>query len=212
MQKETFFDKLDAFFLSKKSTEIYLIYLVIIFVIGFLSYTYIFPMSETFLNTKDKQLTETKAQVQKHTNYYNDNVNEPSNLRKTITSITDATNELQFKNSYIDQKLKELSYLLFNDKSWAEFMDRITFLAKRDNIKISRITNDFLDNRTLGIAKVEEVLNVNVEFEGSFHDTLKFINSIEESNLVVDIKQLDLRSVRNDINNSIAISVWGMLY
>ncbi len=41
---------------------------------------------------------------------------------------------------------------------------------------------------------------------------LSYINSLEESKLVVDLHKMDVNSTQKDLGAKISISVWGMKY
>ncbi len=211
MQKNNFIDKLDAFLLSKKNSEVMLISLLTFVVIVFAIYYFVFPVSENFLSKYQREYTTTRNSVIKYSSDINSYKSQIPNLQRDIQTAKNELEITKYTNGYVDTKLKELSYLLFNDKSWASFMDRITFLAKKHNIAIKKISNDFLDEKDQVREKVEQVLNVNVEFNSDFKNLIKFINEIEESQLVVDVSKIDLTSARK-IDGNVSISVWGMLY
>ncbi|MCD8544737.1 MAG: hypothetical protein LRY52_07750 [Sulfurospirillum cavolei] len=59
--------------------------------------------------------------------------------------------------------------------------------------------------------KIEQILSLKVDFNGSFSDTMKFMNAIEESELVVDIYELNCTGKKN-IEGQFNIAVWGMKY
>lgn len=213
MQKETFIDKLDAFFLSKKNSEVLMYFILTFLIIVLFVYYFIFPLSEDFFSKKTRSLNDTNSRLSVATNYIATNQNRPAILESEINSASQKLIDTRTTNSYIDYKLKELSYLLFNDKSWASFMDRITFLAKKYNISIVKIENDFTDEKNQTREKVEQVLNVNIQFSGSFSGAMKFINALEESQLVVDANALNLIGTQNNgVDGNISISIWGMLY
>ena len=113
-----------------------------------------------------------------------------------------------FTNAYVDGKLKELSYLLFNDENWARFLNSITQLAQKHAVNIKIIENKINEP---SIQKIEQILTLKVDFSGSFANTMKFINAIEESDLVVDIYELNFKGVKN-IEGQVNIAVWGMKY
>ena len=112
-------------------------------------------------------------------------------------------------NAYVDEKLKELSYLLFNDENWAKFLNSITQLAKQYAIDIKVIENKINEP---SIQKIEQILNLKVNFNGNFHNTMKFINAIEESELVVDIYDFNCTASHKNIEGQLNIAVWGMKY
>ena len=117
-------------------------------------------------------------------------------------------NVLKF-NGYFDAKLKELSFLLFNDQNWANFLDNIVLLAKQNNIKILELKSDIKEPN---LQKIEQILNIDLTFLGGFKDMLSYINSLEESKLVVDLHKMDVNSTQKDLGAKISISVWGMKY
>ena len=211
MQKNTLIERLDSFLTSKKPSEALLISLVAAAAAGYITFLAVSDPAEKFskdyttkYTAKNAQLTKANADIERYKSLI-------PNLQNEITASKATLERTQYTNGYVDTKLKELSYLLFNDKSWASFMDRITFLAKKYSITVIKISNDFLDEKDQVREKVEQVLTVNVEFSGEFKNLIKFINEIEESQLVVDVNKIDLLSTRK-IDGNISISVWGMLY
>ncbi len=112
-------------------------------------------------------------------------------------------------NAYVDGKLKELSYLLFNDENWAKFLNSITQLAKNYSIDIKVIENKINEP---SIQKIEQILNLKVNFQGNFYNTMKFMNAIEESELVVDIYDFNCTAGTKNLEGQLNIAVWGMKY
>jgi len=54
-------------------------------------------------------------------------------------------------------------------------------------------------------------LDVEVDANGNFNNLIKFINSIEESNLVVDVHDLKM-DIKKSIHVNFKIAVWGIKY
>ena len=107
-------------------------------------------------------------------------------------------------NQYFDNKLKELSYLIFNEQSWADFLDNLAFLANKNNVKITKIINTFKEPNA---QKIEQVLDVNISVDGDYRDIVSYINAIEESKLVIDIN-----STNGKLKGNMGIYIWGMKY
>jgi hypothetical protein len=211
---DTFFDKIDAFFGGKKSSEISLIFLIVFVFIAFVSYSYIFPITDKML----KQTTRLSKEMEKKLfdeNAYLKSVSKDGDeeyfIKKVKHDIDNAKILLEkttFANAYVDNKLKELSYLLFNDENWANFLHSITKLAQTHHVTIRVIENKINEP---SIQKIEQILNLKVDFNGNFANTMKFINAIEESELVVDIYELKCEGQKN-IEGHLNIAVWGMKY
>ena len=211
---DTLFDKIDQFLDGKKSSELSLIFMLLFALVCFLSYSYIYPITDKLLkqtlrntNAIDKKLQDEKSYLASVSNNGDDKYfikkvkNDIENSKFVLEKIT-------YTNAYVDNKLKELSYLLFNDENWAKFLNSITQLAQKYTVNIKVIENKINEP---SIQKIEQILNLKVDFTGSFANTMKFINAIEESELVVDVYDLNCTGQKN-IAGHVNIAVWGMKY
>ncbi|MDR2342552.1 MAG: hypothetical protein LBD84_05905 [Campylobacteraceae bacterium] len=214
MHEDTILDKIDNWLSAKSKNERGLVYIIACCAILGIIYLTLFESSELYLNSKQRILNDTASKLSNEINFINSNSQVIPQLQISIQNYSTSLTDIRDSNEYIDGKLKDLSYLLFNDKSWADFMDRLAFLAKKYNVNILKIENNFLDNHDLQNTKVKQVLDVEVDFIGNFHNTMKFLNAIEESQLVVDIYNSNISSsIRsNSVDSNIQIAVWGMLY
>ncbi len=211
---ENVFEKIDNSLSGKKESELALIFLMIFVFIGFIAYSYLFPITDKKLKQTKRNLISMNKKVQ----------NEKSYLRSVTRNgderfyIKKATNELKgakillekttYTNTYVDSKLKKLSYILFNNQNWSKFLNSITSLAAKNHVKI-KIIEDKINEPSL--QKIEQILNLKVEFNGKFKNVMNFINQVEESKLVVDIYEMELKGA-SGIDGFINIGVWGMKY
>ena len=208
------FDKIDNYLKDKKSSEVSLVFFMLFALIGAIVYLYIFPITERSLNSVKKSSSNMMQKLNQERAYFNSiNVNGDKEffvkkLTKEIENEKELLKKTTFENSYVDNKLKELSYLLFNDKNWANFLDSIAFVAKNNKINIKSIENQFTK---LDLQKIDKVLNVTISFSGAFQDILNFINTLEESELVVDVYDMELKSSET-LDGKLNIAVWGMKY
>ena len=128
-------------------------------------------------------------------------------LTREIAMLKQKYNDIKEINEYSDFQIQTLSELLFNEKNWAKFLDSITLKAKKNHVTISMISNKFINNKD----HFGHVLEIGVECQGKYKDLIGFMNEIEESELVVDIYQIDMESNRS-INANFKVSVWGINY
>ncbi|MDR1976961.1 MAG: hypothetical protein LBQ18_08240 [Campylobacteraceae bacterium] len=213
MHDDTLLDKLDNYLSTKKVTEVYLIYVIVVGLIVFFIYSFVFPEAESFYNTNTAKLRDITSKLSSEEKYIFEGAPQVAQLDGDIKRNTELLKDARYVNGYVDGKLKELSYLLFNDQSWASFMDRITALAKEYKINIIKIENDFKDNKDLENGKIEQVLNIDINSRGTFHNVIKFINALEESQLVVDVYESTISSNTTSVlDTDVKLAVWGMLY
>ncbi|MDD2384657.1 MAG: hypothetical protein PHN18_10745 [Sulfurospirillaceae bacterium] len=211
---DTLFDKMDQFLDGKKNSELSLIFMLLFAIVGFISYSYIYPVTDRVLKQtiRDSKAMEKKLQDEKS---YLASVSREGDenffIKKVKNDIENSKVLLEkttYTNAYVDNKLKELSYLLFNDENWAKFLNSITQLAHKYAVNIKVIENKINEP---SMQKIEQILNLKVDFSGSFAHTMKFINAIEESELVVDVYDLNCTGQKN-IAGQVNIAVWGMKY
>lgn len=205
---EQYLYPIDQSFASKKQSEVYMIYGVIAVVLIAFSYLLFWESAEQDYNTIKKQ----RAAVEKKLNADNHYLqlhpeSEITQIENQITMIKKQTLAVKEKNEYINYKISQISELFYNEKTWGAYLDSIAENAKKYNIKLALFTN----KRALDKNKFGHVLDINVHASGHFTQMIKFVNSMEESNLVVDLHDLDLKAnekLELDVNSS----VWGITY
>ncbi len=211
---ENIFEKIDASLSGKKESELALIFLMIFVFIGFIVYSYIFPITEKKLKITKRNLISMNKKVQDEKGYLRSvtrNGDEHFYIKKAKSEIEGEKillEKITYTNTYVDNKLKDLSYLLFNNQNWAKFLNSITLMAAKNHVKIKIIENKI--NKP-SLQKIEQILNLKVEFNGRFKNIMKFINAIEESKLVVDIYEMQLKGAAG-VDGYVNIGVWGMKY
>jgi len=211
---DNIFEKIDNYFDGKKSSEIALVFFLVFAFIAFISYSYLFPITEQKLKYTKRNIKSMNKKVQGEKNYLRSitrNGDEKFYIKKSKKELENLKIVLErttYTNAYVDNKLKKLSYLLFNNQNWAKFLDSITSLAQKNHVKIKIIENKINEPN---LQKIEQILNLKVQFNGSFKNVMKYINSIEESKLVVDIYEMNLKGA-SGIDGYINIAVWGMKY
>ncbi len=211
---DTFLNRVDLFFQGKKESEVYLIFAMLFSIIAFISYSYLSPITDTILKRTIRNANEVEKKLRDEQAYLASVSRDGDStfLIKRVKSDIENSKILFEKTSntnlYIDTKLKELSYLLFNNENWAKFLDSITQLAQKHSVRI-KVIESKINEPTL--QKIEQILNLKVNFNGPFTNTMKFMNAIEESELVVDIYELNCTGKKN-IEGEFNIAVWGMKY
>jgi len=205
---EDYLQKIDNSFKGKAQKDIYLTYVMIFAVIFAISYLLFWDTSvEKFKATNAKIRT-----VEKNINADNQYLknNPETKIVKLDRDIKNAEAALASKketNAYIKTKIEAISFLIYDERAWGEYLHSISKNAKKYNVKIIDFTNKYaLHNTSFG-----HILDITLQTTGRYKNTLKFINSLEQSDLVVDIHDINIKS-EDRLNSEFKISVWGITY
>ena len=206
-------EKMDSYFSDKKESEKWLMILGFAGIITFLAYTYLLPYAEDIYKTSEakknrltKHIAEENAYLRSITvngdrNFYVKKFDRDIAGRKKRITV------LNRKIAYIDSKLTELEGMLFNEKSWSNFLNTITSLAKKYNINIEYIRDQHVDSNS----SYGRVLEMELSYRAQYRDVLAFMHDLEQSKLVTDVAQIDLSGDRSGgIYSNIKLSVWGI--
>ncbi len=208
--KKGFFKDLDDAILNRPQNEQKIIYIFVALVIGYLIYQFVFPYTTQMRNSSYNKMRSMQNQVNSKRKYLRYNTQEKLRQMKTdIQKKHKLYNEILYKISYVDNTLSELSYLLFNNQNWARFVDNISYLAKKYNLEIKRITNKFYKPT---FQKVSQVVTLKITTLSNYTSMMKFLNKLEETNLVVDVSDMNITKPKSKLSSSFKISVWGMEY
>jgi len=210
IQNKTTFDKIDAYFAAKKSSEATLLYFGAMLFVGFLVYQFVFLETDKNIKITESKLSVVKKKVNEQKQYLS--INTPARLvqlKKLVEQKHIEYDNTNYKISYVDNTLTELSYLLFDDENWASFVDDISRLAKKHKVEIKEIANKFYEPT---FQKITHVVEIDVKSNANFSNMMKFLNEIEESQLVIDVHGIEIRRPEDKLEGVFKIAVWGMKY
>jgi len=207
-------NKLDDYFERKSDNEKWMMLGLIILVIGYASYSLLFPYAENEYKKEERKNINLKKSLKTHKEYLQsitvsgdrdyyvkDRDIKIKNLEESIKTTNDNIN-------FISMSLEELSPLLFNKESWSKFLNSITKQAKAQVVNINYIENNYVDNN----GSFGHVLQIEVGCSGNYRNIVKFINQLEKSVLVTDAYGSHIYLDKNDttVSADINISVWGV--
>jgi hypothetical protein len=219
MKKDNTLTKIDNYFDGKKPSEVTLMLIMALVLSGVIAYYAVIQYAQDYYDNSMSTNSQTTDQLNK-VNAYLDSVSQNNDRNNDRNfKINQKQNELKQRqneladaknmNQYFDNKLRELSYLIFNEQSWADFLDSLALLANKNNVKITKIVNTFKEPNA---QKIEQILDINVSVDGNYKDIIGYINAIEESKLVVDVNGIDINSTDGKLKGNMGIYIWGMKY
>jgi len=205
---EIYLHKIDASFKGKTQKDIYMTFIMVFSSIFAFSYLLYWDVAEKEYLQKTAQVEEVLSKIQADNLFLQ--YNPESKVVRLDKNIRDANSALirnKENNKYIKGKLKTISALIYNEKAWGEYIHSISTNAKKYNIKIIDFTNQNVkNNQSFG-----HMLDINIKSIGNFKNTLLFINSLEQSELVVDIHEMNIKT-EDVLVSDLNLSVWGILF
>ena len=207
-------EALDNYFASKKENEKWMIIIGVAGIIAYLAYVYLLPYTKNLYDTSERTKKLIEKKINENTTYLNSitiNGDRDFYVKKFTNDIIKKKQNiavLDKKILFINKNLEKLSDMLFNQKSWSIFLNSITNRAKAQDVEIQYISNNYVDsNGSFG-----HVLEIGVGCKGEYKGIIKFINEIEQNDLVTDVYSTNFIVDDNSsqIMADINISVWGI--
>ncbi|MBN2767905.1 MAG: type 4a pilus biogenesis protein PilO [Campylobacterales bacterium] len=211
---EDYLEKLDIYFGEKNERERYMMIIGIAAFVALIGYYGFGPIAEQADKNAEAQKKRVEKSLKEHQNYISgitkngDKDHFVKEYDKQIKSKEIGIENYKNRIKHINDGTKKLSDMIFNKKSWSNFLDSITERAESNGIDIFTIANKFVDsNNSFG-----HVLEIQVSCQGNYKDILKFMNDIEQNRLVTDIYGSKIyRDVNSSfVNADINVSVWGV--
>ncbi len=205
---EDYLHKIDLIFKNKSQKDTMLSYVMIIGVIFAFSYLLFWDSAENSFIEKKQQIAQVQTKLNADNAFLQANPEEKIyNLEADIEKAKKELLSLKDNNEYIKTKIEAISSLIYDERAWGEYLHSISSNARKYNVKIIDFTNEYATkHQSFG-----HVLDITLKTTGNYKNTLKFINSLEQSELVVDIHTLQIKA-QDYLNSDLNISVWGITY
>jgi len=205
---EDYLHQIDRAFRDKAQKEIYMTYVMIFGLIFAFAYLLFWDSSFEHFEKKQTQITSLETKIMSDNLYLK--VNPESKITLLEQDIKRTNAEVLIhkdNNAYIKNKIETISSLIYDERAWGEYLYSISRNAKIHHVKILNFTNNFaVDSSSFG-----HILDISIQSVGNYKNTLKFINSLEQSDLVVDIHDLNIKAT-DKLNSDLNLSVWGITY
>ena len=205
---EDYLHKIDSFFKDKTQKDTYMTYAMVFAVIFAIAYLLFWDNSFNEFNKTHRAVKSLQSSIDIDDRYIRVNPEgKIARLDQDITNINREIIQMKDDNAYIKNKIENIASLIYDERTWGEYLHSISKYAKNRHIRIMDLKNSYADNNS----SFGHILDISIESLGSYKNTLNFINDLEQSELVVDIHGLAMQAdkkVLTDLN----ISVWGITY
>ena len=207
LQIEDYLYTLDQSLAHKNDRDKMMVFVMIFASLFTFSYLLFWESSETSLKVSHEKAVKVENDLDVDKQYLS------SNPPERIAQIEQETIEIERQrvlyvqyNTYIKEQLEQISSLYYDEKVWGGYLDSVSRYARAHKVKLAKFGNTLqTDNSSFG-----HVLDITIASEGPYKNTLKFINALEQSHLVVDLHKFNITAdekLKGDLN----ISVWGIV-
>jgi len=194
--------------LSLKSERDKMVMFVMIFAsLSAFSYLLLWENSKASFKVSHEKAIKMESDLTNDKNYLEANpVEKIAQLeRETVAIQVEHQHYIQY-NTYIKEQIEQISSLYYDEKVWGSYLDSISKYARAYNVKLLQFGNTLTtDNSSFG-----HVLDIHVKAEAPYKNTLKFINALEQSYLVVDLHDFNMMADKK-LTSDLNISVWGIV-
>lgn len=118
--------------------------------------------------------------------------------------------DLKKNNEYLGKEIKDLSDSFFDPNGINPFLNHVSMEARDNGVSVTKVLNN---SQSVEKLKFDRLYDVGIKFTNvNFASIVRYVNSLEETNKIIDINNLDLNTSANDINGSLNIIAWGIKY
>ncbi len=205
---ENYLHKIDSALAGKTQKDLYMTYFMIIAGIFAFSYLLFWDTSVENFKTTHREVVNLQNNITSDKRFLQMNpISKITKLEKEINHINQQIENVKDTNAYIRSKIETISSLIYDERSWGKYLNSISTNAQKYHVKLLMLTNEYAKSESA----FGHILNISIKFTGNFQNTLKFINSLEQNDLVVDIHDLTIQAT-NSLESDLNISVWGITY
>lgn len=194
--------------LSLKSDRDKMVMFIMIFAsLSAFSYLLLWENSEASFNISHEKAIKMESDLSSDKNYLEANpVEKIAQIEQETVAIQMEEQHYVQYNAYIKEQIEQISSLYYDEKTWGAYLDSVSRYARAYNIKLLKFGNTLTtDNSSFG-----HVLDISIKAQGPYKNTLKFINALEQSYLVVDLHDITMRGEKK-LTSDLNISVWGIV-
>ena len=198
-------DQIDEFLNNQKESEAKLFFFLPILLFGFLSYYFLYPITDEDLNNA----LNTNKKLHSDINKLNAKINNLNRgnlgLKRNIVIEKKELKQLTQNKIKYDELVKNLKFLKFNLVEWAKFYNNIPVLARKHHIYIYKLDNIMYDVTKIKLKNklIQKKMTITISANGDFINFIKFMIEFEKLKKFVKITAINMTA--NDLKLTIDI-------
>jgi hypothetical protein len=186
--------EIDNYFYAKSVKDTVMVYLMILFVIGFVVFYFLLPVMQKYTNTQLNVYNQTKTQIKTLKTRKNVLNAQIVFLRKKIKNLTLKKIAIKKQTNFYNKLVNSLDFAVFNQCKRGEFVKNLALNAKQEGLKIFAFTNKiYNDNKGL----INKKMEINLKVEGEYKNLLYFIYKYENIRNLLRVEKILINKNKN---------------
>ena len=195
--------EIDNYFYAKSVKDTVMVYLMILFVIGFVVFYFLLPVMQKYTNTQLNVYNQTKTQIKTLKTRKNVLNAQIVFLRKKIKNLTLKKIAIKKQTNFYNKLVNLLDFVVFNQCKRGEFVKNLALNAKQEGLKIFAFTNKiYNDNKGL----INKKMEINLKVDGEYKNLLYLIYKYEN---LKDLLRVEKILIDKDKNFEIKFTLYG---
>ena len=197
--------KLETYLLHVAQRQKWMIYSIVIIIVGMLVYNIATPMAEDVESLQSRIETLEQGIAKDSAN----SLKKETELRKKDLMRLNDTIEKQKENiALLMSNLYKIQYAFFNEKELANALDAMLEKSLSLHINLDFIKNKEIKKEDTAILKHKR--SIEISGNGGYKEIVRFINHIENLNLLLKFTQIKIESGKENVQFSILLDIYGI--
>ena len=146
---EDYLHKIDSFFKDKTQKDTYMTYMMVFAIIFAIAYLLFWDNSFNEFNKTRNAVKSLQSNINTDDRYIKVNPEEKiAKLDQDIANINKEIIQIKDDNAYIKNKIENIASLIYDERTWGEYLHSISKYARNRNIKIMDLKNSYADNNS----------------------------------------------------------------
>jgi hypothetical protein len=186
---------LDKFFEKKNKKDIIYTHIIAIFLIGFIIYYFIYPITSSFEKKEESKYNNNLQVLNDLKTKKNVYTAQIINLKKTIKKLSLQKMSLHKQKLFFDDLTSLLDFAEFDKYKWARYMKDIVDNVKNEGLTLIDFTNIVYNNKNNKF--INKKMDILVNVKGKFKNLIYYLYKYENTKELIRVSDLNMSDKGN---------------
>ncbi len=187
-------NSIDNYFYAKSAKDALMVYIMILFVIGFVVFYFLLPQAKQYRDAQKNIYNKTSRQIQSLKTRKNVLNTQIIGLNKQIKNLSLEKTALKKQKDFYDELTNLLDFVEFNKYKWGQFVKNLVKNAKKEGLKVEGFTNKVYND---GKSLINKKMEISLKVKGEYKNLLYFIYQYEDLRDLLRIENIKIGKNKN---------------